>query len=145
MSKYHHLFEVYLSEHEGRYTSQKRMIAEEIFKSEHHFEVENFIDDFRSKVKKLSRATVYRTIKQLLEAGLLQKVMTRDGKVFYERSIPDQQHDHLICNGCGKILEIKDTHIQTYLDAICEKMNFRPGYRSLHIYGVCGACNKDSH
>lgn len=142
MKNPHKLFETYLETHEGRYTSQKRAIADEIFKIKSHFEVEIFIDKLRADSKRFSRATVYRTIKQLLEAGLLQKISTKEGKVFYERRIPEKQHDHLICNTCGKILEISDEVIEKHLEKICEKLEFTPEYRSLHLYGECGKCTK---
>ncbi len=139
----HKVFETYLAQHEGRYTSQKRVIVDTIFKIKHHFEVEDFIDTLRADpLHKLSRATVYRTVKQLLDAGLLQKIATRDGRVFYERSVPEKHHDHLICNSCGKILEIKEDVIETYLEQVCAKMDFAPEYRSLHVYGQCGKCQK---
>lgn len=143
MENPHKIFATYLETREGRYTSQKRAIVELIFKTKTHFEVEQFIDDMRSRPnqKKFSRATVYRTIKQLMEAGLLQKITTRDGKVFYEKKQHDTQHDHLICNQCGKIVEIEDAFIDQYLGHICGKKGFKPGYRSLHIYGICSDCN----
>ena len=142
MKNPHKLFEAFLTQHEGRYTAQKRAIVEEIFKIKYHFEVEDFIDSFRAKTQKLSRATVYRTIKQLLDAGLLQKIATRDGKVYYERSVPHQQHDHLICSTCGKIFEIKQDVIEKQLEEICHRFDFVPEYRSLHIYGTCSKCKK---
>ena len=108
--KHHDIFAAYIATTEGRYTAQKRLIVDEIFKIKTHFEIENFIDSFRADPShKLSRATVYRTVKQLLDAGLLQKIATRDGRVFYERSVPDKHNDHLICNACGKIVEIKES------------------------------------
>lgn len=141
----HKLFETYLGANEGRYTTQKRVIVDEIFKLKGHFEVEIFIDTLRGEAaQKLSRATVYRTIKQLLDAGLLQKISTRDGHVFYERSVPDKHHDHLICNSCGKIFEIKEDVIERYLEQVCSKIDFLPEYRSLHIYGQCSKCQKKS-
>lgn len=142
MKNPHKVFEEYLDANEGRYTVQKRAIVDEIFKVKTHFEVEDFIDRLRADNNKFSRATVYRTIKQLLDAGLLQKISTRDGKVFYEKSVPDKQHDHLICNSCGKILEIKDPLISQYLNEHCDKLGFVPEYRSLHIYGQCNKCAK---
>ena len=140
----HKAFEEYLSTHEGRYTLQKRVIVDEIFKIKDHFEIEDFIDRLRADKAKLSRATVYRTVKQLLDAGLIQKISTRDGKVFYERSNPDTHHDHIICNSCGKILEIKESFITDYLSIYCQKIGFLPEYRSLHLYGECSKCRKKS-
>ncbi len=142
MKNPHKVFEEFLATQESRYTSQKRAIAEKIFGTKSHFEVEDFIVKLRTENNKLSRATVYRTIKQLLDAGLLQKISTRDGKVFYEKSVSDKQHDHLICNSCGKILEIKDEAITKYLDALCKQQEFSADYRSIHIYGTCKQCQK---
>ena len=133
----------YLKDNEGRYTSQKEVIATEVYRTRTHFEVVNFIDKLRAKKDgKISRATVYRTIKQLLEAGLIQKISTQDGKVYYERTPDHQQHDHLICNVCGKIFEMLDEEVTQKLDAVCQAMGFSPEYRSLHIYGKCKKCQK---
>jgi Fur family transcriptional regulator, ferric uptake regulator len=140
VSSYHKLFETYLAKHEGRYTVQKQIIVDEIIKTKHHFEVEDFIDKIRASEHRLSRATLYRTIKQLLDAQLLQKISTQDGKVYYEQSKEKKQHDHLICNTCGKIIEIKDDTIEAHLLEHCNSKGFIPQYRSLHIYGKCKQC-----
>lgn len=133
----HDLFQDYLESHDSRYTAQKRAIATEIFKTTTHFEVEEFIDTIRAKDKKFSRATVYRTIKQLLEANLLQKISTIDGKVLYEHSTPQNHHAHVICNICGNIQEIKGKAIDNLIASECKELNFIPTYQSLHIYGEC--------
>jgi Fur family ferric uptake transcriptional regulator len=142
MKKKHALFESFLIQNDGRYTVQKQEIATAIFKTKGHFEIENFIDDFRSDTRKLSRATVYRTIKQLLDAKLLQKISTRDGKVYYEHTVPQQHHAHVICNHCGKIQEIKDTTINEFINTYCNTLKFTAEYQSLHIYGTCKNCSK---
>ena len=133
-------FEDFLAKNASRFTPQKRKITTAIFERQDHFEVESFIDTLRKKNKTISRATVYRTVKQLLDAGLLQKITTKEGKVFYERNVGNRQHDHIICNNCGKILEIKEHIIEKYLSQYCEKIGFKPAYRSLHIYGECKEC-----
>ncbi|NQY75090.1 MAG: transcriptional repressor [Candidatus Margulisbacteria bacterium] len=140
MKNHHTSFETYLTDNDGRYTEQKRCIVDEIFKIQDHFEVESFIDSIRQNHHKFSRATVYRTIKQLLDAGLIQKISTRDGKIFYEHNFSKKQHDHLICNSCGKILEIKEDSIDTYLEQFCKELGFHTEYRSLHLYGQCQQC-----
>jgi Fur family transcriptional regulator, ferric uptake regulator len=133
----HTLFETYLSNNDSRYTSQKKAIASEIFQSKDHFEVEDFIDKIRAKDKKFSRATVYRTIKQLLEARLLQKISSIDGKILYEHSTPQDHHAHVICNICGKIFEIEENAIKSIIDTECKKLGVIPQYLSLHVYGQC--------
>ena len=136
MTAPHKQFEKFLEENVSRYTAQKRAIVDEIFKIKTHFEVDEFIADY----SEFSRATVYRTIKQLLEGGFIQKISTKDGRVFYERAIGKKQHDHLICNNCGTIIEIKEDAVERYVTEFCDKIGFKPDYRSLHVYGLCQAC-----
>ena len=141
----HKVFETYLSENDSRYTSQKRAIAEKLFKVKEHVEIDDFIAKINKKDDRFSRATVYRTVKQLLDAGLIQKVSTRDGRVFYEPTTTQTQHAHLICNQCGSIIEIKESQVQRELESYCDGIGFQPEYQSLHIYGVCNTCtNADS-
>lgn len=142
MKDHHALFEDYLSQNSGRYTSQKKVIVERVFDAKEHFEIEDFINQLRAAKYRFSRSTVYRTVKQLLDAGLIQKISTQDGKVFYEPKRGRKQHDHLICNRCGKILEIKQAVIDQILDQYCEKIGFTQEYRSLHLYGLCKQCTK---
>ena len=141
MSDPHQIFQDYLIKTEGRYTSQKKNICSEIFEMSSHFEVDQFLLNLDKKNLPYSRATVYRVIKQLLDAGLLQKITTLDGKVFYESNISEDHHDHLICNDCGTILEIKDKKLEKMLKGYCKNMDFSIEYRSLHIYGKCQSCS----
>ena len=137
----HDLFLEYLKKTDGRYTKTKRFIADEIFNLTEHFEVENFIDHLRAKTKDISRATVYRTIKQLLDARLVQKISTRDGKVYYEQSLPQNEHAHIICNQCGKITEMHDDNLQDLITKYCDTIDFTMSYQSIHIYGICKNCS----
>jgi len=136
-------FKAFLEKTGSRYSTQKQRIASAIFNTTHHFEIEDFIVSMRKEGKDLSRATIYRTVKQLLEAQLIQKITTQDGKVLYERNIETHQHDHLICSKCGSIFELISTKITQYIDEYCQTINFKPDYRSLHIYGICNTCADD--
>ena len=133
-------FETYLADSGHRYSNQKKIISSLIFEKETHFEVDAFILELRRLGYTLSRATIYRTIRQLLEANLIQKIVTKDGKTYYERNITATQHDHIICNQCGSILELQDPQIDQLVAAYCRKHNFKPDYRSLHVYGLCRKC-----
>ncbi len=140
MQKAHKQFETYLAKHEGRYTQQKRAIAEAIFNQQYHFEVDELAEQIRKSVGRFSRATVYRTIKLLLDAGLIQKIPTRDGRVYYEKKLDSDPITHFICNVCGKIEELKDTGLNDRLTAICDQKGFSGEYMSLHVYGQCSRC-----
>lgn len=142
MTNIHASFQTYLDTNDQRYTTQKKEIVDAIIQRNDHFEVDAFISEMYANGQSLSRATVYRTIRQLLDAKLIQKITTQDGKVYYECNENRQHHDHIICNQCGKIYEIKDKIIEIKIQEECEKLHFKPEYRSLHIYGDCIDCQK---
>ena len=123
-----------------RFTRQRLAVWMEIGISREHRDADDIYISIRSKGVKVSRATVYRTIDVLVKNKLVRKLDVGDGKNRFESIIDEEHHDHMICNVCGKILEIKEDTIHTYLDQACEKMGFRAEYRSLHIYGQCAKC-----
>ena len=135
----HQAFEDFLAEQDSRYTQQKREIVDALKNMMHPFEVDDFLAILhrKKKDKNFSRATVYRTIKQLLEAKLIQKIQTPEGKVYYETNFEQEQHDHIICNACGKIIQIQESIINQYFSDYCQQIDFVPDYRSVHIYGTC--------
>ena len=144
MTDIHNQFKTYLEENEQRYSTQKKEILDAIVDQNDHFEIDEFISTMSTKGKQFSRATVYRTVKQLHDARLIQKIATQDGKVYYECNQELEHHDHIICNHCGKIYEIKDKIIEIKIQEECEKLNFIPEYRSVHIYGSCEECSKST-
>jgi len=139
-SKAEKIFQEYLKRTGGRSTKQKKTIITGLCKLRSHFDIEDFITSIRKKDSKGSRATVYRVMKELLTEGFIQKITTKDGKVFYEHNFTSKHHDHIICNSCGKIFEMSDTKIDSLLEKYCQSFNFEPEYRSLHIYGTCEKC-----
>ena len=140
LKEIHQKFQEYLDANDSRYTTQKRDIVMHIAKEKTHFEVDDFLATIRKKNKRFSRATVYRTIKQLLDAQLVQKIQGTDGRILFEQNFEKKQHDHVICNTCGKILEIDEEKLSKLYASYCKKIGFSPEYRSVHIYGTCSDC-----
>ena len=145
MTDLHEKFASYLSQQDQRYTTQRREIVKAIIDKKDHFEIDAFISDVHLQGKRLARATVYRTVKQLLDAKLIQKIDAGNGRIYYEYNEKLQHHDHIICKQCGKILELKNNAIEMAIQSECEKLTFKTEYRSLHIYGTCKQCQKTSH
>jgi Fur family ferric uptake transcriptional regulator len=142
MPSLHDRFLDYLTKENQRYSDQKKEIVDAILQKKEHFEIDAFISEVHMKGKRMARATVYRTVKQLLDANLIQKISGKDGRIYYEYNETLAHHDHIICNHCGKILEIKNKTIEMAIKNECNHLGFRPEYRSIHIYGICQECNQ---
>jgi Fur family ferric uptake transcriptional regulator len=64
-------------------TNQRRLIIDEIMRNGSHFDVESLAAAIRMKKTKTARATVYRTVKILADAGMIKKEMLGDTRSHY--------------------------------------------------------------
>ena len=125
-----------------RNTPQRNAIVEAIFSSDDHFTADDLWERIR-KTKSLdaqsSRATVYRTISLLVEAGLLHEIDLGDDQKTYDPNFVDSPaHNHLVCIDCGKVIEFEDSHIQLMNDcAARRRLDFRPERQTLKIEACC--------
>ena len=91
-----------------RYTSQRQIVWDEICKTDDHRDAEEIYITIRQGGKKVSRATVYRTIDVLLKNNLVRKLELGDGRKRYENKLDSSHHDHIICIQCCRINEFMD-------------------------------------
>lgn len=135
--KVHKAFEVYLSQRELKYTPQRQSIVNALFESKQHIEADPFIDHLRYSGHKISRGTVYSTLKLLVASGLVRKLKTHDNRVYYEPVYGEDHHDHLICTDCGKIFEFHNQQIEKLQESIAAKCGLMITNHSHTIYGHC--------
>src|SRR6266496_794627 len=91
-------FEEYLQSRGKRVTQQRRYLVEQIAKRHEHFDADQLILELNRKAqgRRVSRPTVYRTLSEMVEAGLL-RAMVLGGRAVYEHDYGYPQHDHLHC------------------------------------------------
>lgn len=121
-----------------RNTPQRNAIVKIIFSSGEHFNADELWDRIRKTQIRASRATVYRTISLLEEAGLLHEVDLGDEQKTYDPNFVDSPaHNHLVCIDCGNVLEFDDAHIQVMNDCAARRLGFRPSRQTLKIEACC--------
>ncbi len=120
-------------------TSQRELIVDVFLHSADHVSIEELLREVRAKNARVGYATVYRTMKLLVAAGLAAPRQFGDGQTRYEVTGPETpHHDHLICAQCGLILEFENNEIERLQEMVADKLGgFKIVQHKLEIYGLC--------
>ncbi len=89
---------------------------------------------------RISRATVYRTLQWMVDAGIARKVDFGEGRVRFEHSYRHPRHFHLICKSCNRSFEFLSSDIESLIEEVAGARNFAARQSVLQIHGTCEAC-----
>ncbi|MDC6482302.1 Fur family transcriptional regulator [Pelagibacteraceae bacterium] len=117
-----------------RLTDQRRIIAKIMSNAIDHPDVDELHKRVNKIDKKISIATVYRTVKLFEEAGIVEKHDFKGGKARYEQA-PDEHHDHLIDINSGEIIEFVDKDIEILQNKVAQKLGYKLVDHKLELYG----------
>ena len=123
-----------------RLTDQRKIIAKVMSESKVTYGSKDHpdVDELHKRVslvdKKISIATVYRTVKLLEESGIIERHDFKEGKSRYEPST-DEHHDHLIDINSGEIIEFVDKDIEELQNKIAQKLGYKLVDHKLELYG----------
>ena len=104
-------------------TGQRRLIIKVLEDSDDHPDVETLFERANKIDSKVSIATVYRTVKTLKNAGILEKLEFNDGRSRFEDAVR-KHHDHLIDLDTGKVIEFIDEEIEYIQKKIAKKLGY---------------------
>lgn len=122
-----------------RVTSERLAVFEALFAHHGHIGAEQLLREMRLEGRKVSRATVYRNLELLVEAGLARRQRLA-GRRVYEHVHTGQRHDHLVCRGCDRVIEFLSPGIAALQRQICRAHGFVPEESRLEISGLCQDC-----
>ncbi len=128
----------YLDDNGLKSTAQRRLITRMFFDPKHrqeHPSVEDLYLRVREQDPRVGYATIYRTLKLLVDAGLANPSRLGDNQTRYEPDVPGEHHDHLVCTACGAILEFEEDAIETLQEAVAQRMGFSLAHHRMVLYG----------
>jgi Fur family transcriptional regulator, ferric uptake regulator len=117
-----------------RLTDQRKIIAKVMSNANDHPDVDELHKRINKIDKKISIATVYRTVKLFEESGIVEKHDFKGGKARYEQA-PDEHHDHLIDINSGEIIEFVDKDIEILQNKVAQKLGYKLVDHKLELYG----------
>jgi Fur family transcriptional regulator, ferric uptake regulator len=134
------IFRKYLERRGLKLTAERQALFDEVFSKHEHVEADELLVRLRAKHKKISRATIYRTLELLVEAGVVGKLRIGEAGYRYERLHAGDHHDHLICDHCGKVIEFFEPRIESLQDEVAARHGFLLLSHNHQMRGICRRC-----
>ena len=122
-----------------RMTNQRTLILDIIRRG--HLDADEVYRQARDKQPRLSLSTVYRTLRRLKELGLVEELHFDEAHHHYEVK-PPAEHHHLVCLGCGKIVEFECSLSQEMKQEIARKKGFEVTGVEVQMTGYCSKCRQ---
>jgi Fur family ferric uptake transcriptional regulator len=126
-----------------RMTQQRRLLLDHVFSRHQHFDADTLIEQLPASGEAgyVSRPTVYRTLNEFVDAGLLRKFQL-GGRSVYEHDYGYPQHDHLHCLECQRLIEFKSDGLLELRAAVAREHHFHVTGHRLIITGICERCQR---
>jgi Fur family ferric uptake transcriptional regulator len=130
-----------LSEQGYRLTPQRMLVLSAIENSEDHISAEEIYTQVIAKYPHVNISTIYRTLELLNRLGLVTETDLGGGRVRYHPAGKGHHH-HLVCQECGKIIDLDESVLSSLKDVLLREYKFSADLRHLAIFGRCADCNK---
>jgi len=126
-----------LNEKGYRLTTGRRAVVEAVLAGEDLFSVA----DVHRHVSRIGRATVFRTMKLLVDLDLVCRVQLEDGSLRYRLRVAlEDHHHHLVCTGCGSVEDFSDCDVGVMSETVADRTKYEIQGHRLELYGLCPAC-----
>jgi Fur family ferric uptake transcriptional regulator len=136
-------FSQFLAGQGKRLTRQRRLIVEQVFSHHDHFDADELMQHLGPLLasRKVSRPTIYRTLAELVQAGML-RTMTLSGRCVYEHEYGYPSHDHLYCQSCNRLIEFHSEELERIRDAVAAQHRFQVIGHRMFVTGICVECRR---
>jgi Fur family ferric uptake transcriptional regulator len=123
-------------------STTRDLVVETFLSAREHLGLDDILQRVRARHPGVGMATVYRTMRLLEEAGLVQARHFGSGPTLYEVSVGRPHHDHLVCEECGQILEFVNEPIERLQEKVAAQHGFELLRHRHELFGVCARCRQ---
>jgi Fe2+ or Zn2+ uptake regulation protein len=122
-------------------TNQRRRLLELLRDAEGHIDAKELYRRASARDESISPATVYRSLNLFKELGLVDEIRLGKVRCYYEIK-QSSEHQHLVCQGCGKVIEFQNPYFQKLIKAVRREHGFKVTKAELYLEGYCPECEE---
>lgn len=127
-----------------RTTKQRTAILGALESAQDFITAQQLHDLLRADGESVGLATVYRNMQPLVDAGLVDVIITDSGEAIYRQCTTGSHHHHLVCRTCGKTIEFLPPELEGWANKVAEENGFTEIEHTLEIFGLCPDCSASS-
>jgi Fur family ferric uptake transcriptional regulator len=120
-------------------TVQRRLLLELLRDTEGHIDAKELYRRASARDDSISLATVYRSLNLFKQLGLVDERRLGKFRCYYEIK-QSPEHQHLVCQGCGKVIEFQNPYFQKLIGAVQREHGFNVTRAELYLEGYCPEC-----
>lgn len=133
------IFRRFLKRQGLKFTSERAKILNAVLARDSVFEADELLFEMRARGHRVSKATIYRTLKHLLESRIITEVLLDSKHAHYQVSIGREPKAHLVCVETHQIIEFPAPQLTRLRDRLCRKHGFKPLGHRFVVYGLSPA------
>lgn len=118
----------------------QRAIVDLLAREECCLTAQEIFDRLRGEDRRVSLASIYRTLDLLAELGVVQRVEVGQGSARFERAAAENHHHHLVCSDCGRIEAFSDERLERAIHGIADKVGYDVEAHDVVLRGACADC-----
>jgi len=124
-----------------KYTTERADVLDAIIARDGLFEAEELLLEMRTRGHRVSKATTYRTISLLLDAGIIVQALFDSKQAHYQLIYGKEPRDHMVCMKTGRLVEFQSPELTALRNRICKELGWTAVGHRFQIYAVSpGAC-----
>lgn len=137
------IFRRFLKRKGLKFTTERALVLDAVLQQNGVFEADQLLAQMRDRGHRVSKATIYRTLKHLMEAKIIDEVLLDAKYAHYELTFGKPPKGHLVCVQTGRVIEIPSPWLEALRDRICKQHDFEPVSYRLIIYGLSPEGRRD--
>ncbi len=123
----------------AKYTPERARVLDAIIQMDRVFEVDDLVEELRRGGHRVSKATIYRTIKLLQDAGIVQRVLVDGDRAYYQLVYGRRPNDLIIRLDTGDVISVEVPEVEAIRDRLCREHGLRAVGHRFQIFAEGGS------